>query len=287
MSQHQEAYICGEDSCQRTTTTSSSTSTTNSVNNESSSVLNVEIISDIACPFCFLGKLQLEKALEQLNIKPIGSDSSSDLKYTIYWKPFLLNPNVPAGGMSRDQFFKMKFGMNLSEDMKNDPKLLLKSMPMLNHIENSGLELGIKTMNVANMKVPISNTLNGHRLIRYVEQLYPHQTSDMQNKVADRVFRAYFEEGRDVSQVSVMNDIVKDLKLQDQISETFFLEDVHSVSAYTDEQLKAVKEEAKKTQRVTSGVPYFTFTHAGKKTSTSGAIGIQSFVKLLKAFISK
>ena len=283
-----QAYICGEDSCERVIdSTSSTTTNVSSSNNDSLNNLNIEIISDIGCPFCFLGKLQLEKALEQLDLKSITDTSSSSTRYTILWKPFLLNPGLPSEGMSREQFFKNKFGMNLSDEMKKDEKLLLKSMPMLNHIESTGVDLGIKTMNVANMKVPMCNSINGHRLLRLIEQLYPSQTSDMQNKVADKIFRAYFEEGRNVSDTSVMKEIVSEMKLEDKVPDNFFIEDVTSYIAQTDEHLKFVREEPKKTSRVTSGVPYFTFSYAGKKTSTSGAIGIQSFIKIIKAFLSK
>ena len=277
----QQGFVCSGDYCEMGPVSSSTTNENNTVSN--SKILNIEITSDIACPFCFLGKLQLEKALAEFGAKPITSPKDGSVLYTILWKPFLLNPSVPSEGEPRADFFRKKFGFTPTQEMMIDQKLMLDAMPMLGHIEKAGKEMGIKTMNVANFKVPLSNTINSHRLLRLTEQKYPVTASDKQNLVADKIFRAYFEEGKNVSDAQVMWQIVRESGLEGDVPQDFFLSDVHSSEHQNDTYLQYVKEEAKKAGRVTNGVPYFSFSvSGGPKTFSSGAIGVNGFAKVLK-----
>ena len=62
--------------------------------------INIEMVSDFACPWCFIGKRRLKKAIEQ----------QPDLDTTLIWRPFQLNPEMPSGGMDRQRYLELKFG---------------------------------------------------------------------------------------------------------------------------------------------------------------------------------
>ncbi|KAG2379519.1 hypothetical protein C9374_006636 [Naegleria lovaniensis] len=258
--------------------------------NNSQQHIHIEIISDVGCPFCFLGKTQLEKALELMGAKYFSKieniDSSTLVTYSMEWKPFLLNPSIPSEGQERAKFFKLKFGVEFSEEEKKNPALLLKAMPMLARIEQLGAELGIKTMNVANMNLPMINSLNAHRLMKLIAEKYPPRENDHQNRVSERIFRAYFEEALDVSQVPVLKQIVKDCNLEKDVPDNFFLEDPSS-DDHRDPHLIQVKDEARRASFSTNGVPYFNFTNVtkGLKSNCSGAVGVQKFLKVLQSLV--
>ncbi|KAF0974225.1 hypothetical protein FDP41_006835 [Naegleria fowleri] len=248
--------------------------------------IHIEIISDVGCPFCFLGKTQLEKALELLGAKYINTSSPiTNITYSIEWKPFLLNPSIPAEGQERARFFKVKFGVEFSEEEKKNPSLLLKAMPMLAHIEQMGQDLGITTMNVANMNLPMINSLNAHRLMKLVAERYPPREYDTQNQVSERIFRSYFEQALDVSKVEVLKQIVKDCHIEKDVTENFFLEDPLTNSG--DLYLTQVKDEARRASFSTNGVPYFNFVNVtrGVRTNGSGAMGVQKFLKILQSLV--
>lgn len=211
-----------------------------------SSAVQVRFISDIACPFCYIGFKQLVKASEETKI-PVS----------ISYHSYLLNPNVPAEGYPRRAFFKERFGIELSDD--NPMHLRLGSM---------GKDVGI---NFAFTKPDvISNTQKAQALLSKAKRdLGPED----QIKLLNLFYRAYFEDGLDVGNPDVYLKIAKEGGLV--VPPNYF---------ETEEGKKDLSgvfssdREAKSKYNV-SGVPTFVFE---EKYSTSGAQGVTNLSALLK-----
>jgi predicted DsbA family dithiol-disulfide isomerase len=137
--------------------------------------MKLEVASDVICPWCYIGKRRLEKALNLL-------DWNVDLK--ISWLPFQLNPGMPEEGMSRAEYRKAKFG-SLERSRQLDARVIAEG-------RSEGIEFAFDRIE----RTP--NTLAAHRLIA---------VSSDQTKVVDALFRAYFEEARDVGDPAVLADI--------------------------------------------------------------------------------
>ena len=137
--------------------------------------MKLEVASDVICPWCYIGKRRLEKALNLL-------DGDVDLK--ISWLPFQLNPGMPEEGMSRAEYRKAKFG-SLERSRQLDARVIAEG-------RSEGIEFAFDRIE----RTP--NTLAAHRLIA---------VSSDQTKVVDALFRAYFEEARDIGDPAVLADI--------------------------------------------------------------------------------
>ncbi|CUH53570.1 DsbA family oxidoreductase [Shimia marina] len=140
-------------------------------------MIKLDIISDPICPWCFIGKTRLEKALAQ----------EPDHPFVIEWHPFQLNPDMPADGMDRRDYLETKFGGKEN------------AVRVYGEIEKHALEEGLNIDFAAIKRTP--NTINAHRLIHWagIEQ--------KQNAVVDALFAAYFTEGRDIGDTDVLADI--------------------------------------------------------------------------------
>lgn len=140
-------------------------------------MIKLDIISDPICPWCYIGKTRLERALE----------AHPEHDFVIEWHPFQLNPEMPAGGMDRREYLETKFG---------GKEGAIKVYSQISQTaEDTGLEIdfaGIK-------RTP--NTIDAHRVIHWAG------IEGKQNAVVDRLFKAYFKEGRDISEHSVLKRI--------------------------------------------------------------------------------
>ena len=131
-------------------------------------MVKLDIISDTICPWCFIAKAYLDRALEQ----------RADHPFTIEWHPFQLNPDMPAGGMDRRTYLERKFG--------GQSRAVQAYLPVVEHAAKAGLDIdleGIKTT---------PNTLDAHRLI------YWAGIEGRQTPVVRALFKAYFQQGRDI-----------------------------------------------------------------------------------------
>lgn len=137
--------------------------------------MQVEVWSDLVCPWCYLGKRRLEAALAQ---RP-------DLPVALGWRPFELNPDMPPGGAERREYLTRKFG---------DPARLAAAHQRLVEL---GRAAGIHYRFDAIRRVP--NTRAAHALIALA--------GGRQDTVVDGLFRAYFEEARDVGDVDELVEI--------------------------------------------------------------------------------
>jgi len=139
--------------------------------------VQIDIVSDTVCPWCFIGKRKLERALA---LKP-------EVPVQVFWRPYRLDPTIPKGGVDRKAYMKAKFGDNP------------KAGAMRDVIVDEGAKLGI---DFAFDKIAISpNTLDSHRLIRWAGG------AGVQDDVVERLFKAYFVEGRDIGDAAVLTDV--------------------------------------------------------------------------------
>ena len=140
-------------------------------------MVKLDIISDPICPWCYIGKTNLDKALAQFPDHP----------FTIEWHPFQLNPDMPVGGMDRRAYLEGKFG--------GKDGAVKAYAPVVEHAEKSGAHINFDAIR----KTP--NTIDAHRLIHWagIEQ--------RQSFVVDLLFKAYFVDGRDIGDHEVLADI--------------------------------------------------------------------------------
>ena len=134
----------------------------------------IDVVSDAVCPWCFVGKRRLEAALEQT-----GEDGVS-----VRWRPYQLDPTIPAEGLDRRAYMKAKF--------RDDSRLA----EVHDRLKALGAEVGIQFDFDAIARAP--NTLGAHRLIRWAEQ------AGAQDQIVERLFSDYFEKGRDIGDVEVL-----------------------------------------------------------------------------------
>ncbi|GGB98419.1 polyketide biosynthesis protein [Marivita lacus] len=140
-------------------------------------MVKLDIMSDPICPWCYIGKTHLDRALEQ---RP-------DHPFLITWHPFQLNPDMPKGGMDRRGYLETKFG--------GKDAAVKAYAPVVENAEKAGLKINFEGIE----KTP--NTLDAHRLIHWAG-IEGHQ-----NAVVDAMFTAYFVEGRDIGDADVLADI--------------------------------------------------------------------------------
>ncbi|BBK32095.1 putative DsbA family dithiol-disulfide isomerase [Stella humosa] len=139
--------------------------------------MHIDVFSDVICPWCFIGKRRLARALA----------AESDVSVTLRWRAFMLNPDMPAEGMDRQTYMAMKFGGPAQARRVYDN--------VLRAAEAEGLELAID-------RIPRTpSTVAAHRLIRWATE-----QGDV-DPVLEGLFRAYFQEGRDIGQASELTAI--------------------------------------------------------------------------------
>jgi len=132
----------------------------------------IDVVSDVICPWCFLGKRRLDAALAAL-----------DMDVFIRWRPYMLDPSIPPEGLDRHVYMLNKFG---AEKLKtiHDPLI------------EAGRELDVPYHFDLITRTP--NTLDAHRLIRW------SHTVERQNEMVERLFMAYWSEGKDVGDRDVL-----------------------------------------------------------------------------------
>ena len=140
--------------------------------------MQIDVISDTVCPWCFIGKRRLQKAMA---LRP-------DIAFDVRWRPYQLDAAVPKGGMDRQAYMRAKFG--------DDPK---KIVEMYKLIAAEGAKDGIEFDFASIQRRP--NSLDSHRLIRWAE------AAGVQDDVVERLFIAYFENAEDIGDVRVLADI--------------------------------------------------------------------------------
>jgi predicted DsbA family dithiol-disulfide isomerase len=187
--------------------------------------LLIEVASDVICPWCYIGKRRLEKALESL---------AGEVEVRLEWLPFQLNPDMPEGGIARADYRRAKFGS------------VEKGRMLDARVAQEGAGEGIAFAFDRMQRTP--NTVAAHQLIDLA------QKQGKGNAVVDALFRAYFEEAKDIGDETVLNAIAER----------------EGVIGRADEKiLKEVKEKEERVRDLgICGVPTFIFN---KESGLSGA----------------
>jgi predicted DsbA family dithiol-disulfide isomerase len=201
--------------------------------------MRIDIISDTICPWCFIGKRRLEKALAE---RP-----QEDLQIT--WRPFQLNPDMPRDGMDRQSYLAAKFG---------GPD---RAKRQYGRIEEAGADEGIAFRFDQIRRTP--NTVNSHRLLHFAGE------RGQQDVLAEALFRAYFQDGRDIGNIETLVEIAAECGLPADETETFLRsEDRRSDIISADEQVRMMG---------VSGVPCFIIEG---KYAVSGAQSPEVFFQI-------
>jgi predicted DsbA family dithiol-disulfide isomerase len=211
--------------------------------------LLVDIVSDIVCPWCYIGKRKLESALSQLAVREPA------LEMVRRWHPFQLNPDLPPDGVPREAYLEAKFGGKI------------RAAEIYSRVRRVGEEVGISFDFDRIARQP--NTLDAHRLIAWAQQRGDTNAVDL---LVERLFRAYFIEGRLLSDREELVHIASDAGLpQDEarsmLASTVGLSDVEG----EDREARAVG---------IGGVPFFIFNG---KTAVSGAHDPQTLLEAIAA----
>ncbi|MGE0623320.1 MAG: DsbA family oxidoreductase [Pseudomonadales bacterium] len=135
--------------------------------------MNLEIYSDLICPWCFIGKRRLDLALA----------AGAGEGVNVIWRAYQLYPGLPDAGIDRDEFLRLRFG---SPDRA----------PSRTGIEAEARRVSIDMHYDRIRRVP--NTFRGHRLLHHA------RSAGVQHELADGLFRAYFERGEDVGDDAVL-----------------------------------------------------------------------------------
>jgi len=197
--------------------------------------LTIDIVSDVVCPWCYIGKRRLEAAL--------ALPGASELPAVeVRWHPFQLNPDLPGEGVSRKQYLEDKFGG--SERAAEIYTRVLAAG------RSAGLELDIDGIE----RQP--NTRLAHALIAFAQQ----SGGRAGGEVKERLLKAYFVENRFIGDIEVLVDIAREAGLDAQAARVFLQDPA---------QLEAVaRADAQARSMGISGVPFFIFN---QKLAVSGA----------------
>lgn len=142
--------------------------------------IKIDIVSDINCPWCYLGEQRLKNAMEAVEDR---------YEFEVQFKPFELNPQAPAEGEEKETYFARNYGKDALPRMEASSKQLAKM----------GKEEGI-VFDFDKSKV-VHNTFNGHRLIWLADQ------HGVQEAVANALFKANFSEGQNVNDPELLTEI--------------------------------------------------------------------------------
>jgi predicted DsbA family dithiol-disulfide isomerase len=195
------------------------------------SPLFIDVVSDVVCPWCYIGKRKLELALARLGDGPA---------VTVRWHSFELNPDMPAQSMPRASYIETKFGDATRADA------------IYARVRAVGAEIGIA---FAFERIRLQpNTLDAHRLIAWAQQRGDAQA------LVERVFRAYFIDGRSIGERDELVTLAADAGLPSDEACAMLASD-----AYRGEVEAEVREAR---DSGISGVPFFIFNG---RTAVSGA----------------
>jgi len=185
-----------------------------------SRVVEVSIISDTVCPWCYIGKRRLEKAIKSWK----ASNSGREVKVT--WHPYQLNPQASKEGVNKLEFYKEKFG----------PRADSLVQTMTDTFAQEGLQYSIEGLT--------GNTLDSHRLIAHAGEESPER----QDALVEGLFKAYFTEGKFINDRAVLLAAADSAGIKDA---RIVLED-QSVKR------GKVEQEIAQARRRINGVPHFT-----------------------------
>jgi predicted DsbA family dithiol-disulfide isomerase len=199
----------------------------------------VDIVSDTICPWCYIGKRRFERALAQSGRNDVA----------ISWRPFQLNPDMPAEGMTRDDYVRAKFGGG------DRPRQIYQA------IAESGREAGIEFQFSRIRRTP--NTVLSHRMV------YWSAKQERQDEVVAELFKAYFEQGLDIGDIDTLVECARRGGLDPFAAHRFLLGD--------EGRQEVVASDVYARRLGINGVPCFI---VNRKYAVSGAQPPSAFVEV-------
>jgi len=181
--------------------------------------MQIDVFFDPICPWCFIGKRRLQRAL----------GLRSAISATLTWRPFMLNPEMPSAGMERNAYLINKFGTES------------RVRRLLGALEATGQSEEIAFQFDRIHHTP--NTVNAHRLVHYASEF------GLAESVVERLYCAYFQEGRDIGDLDELCAIGRSVSLESS-----------SLDAYLDSSTDVswVREQNSLAHRMgVNGVPCF------------------------------
>ena len=183
--------------------------------------ITVDVVSDVVCPWCFIGQKRLDRA-----IAAVG-----DVDVHIRWRPFQLDPTIPPQGKDRHDYMLAKFG---SDERIREIHARIEPLG-----EVEGISFAFDAIKVA------PNTLDAHRLIRWAGAA----GEAVQNRLVRRLFQLNFEEGANIGDHAVLIEAAREAGMDASVAATLLP---------TDADVEAVRTEIATASRMgISGVPCF------------------------------
>jgi predicted DsbA family dithiol-disulfide isomerase len=188
--------------------------------NKSIQPIVIDVVSDVVCPWCYVGKKRLERAI-----------ADRDEPITVRWRPYQLDPTIPVGGVERSAYMKKKFGDDGRIESVHE------------RLRALGAPLGIVFAFDKIARAP--NTLDAHRLIRWAS------VTGAQDAAVNRLFALYFEQGRDIGDCALLIEVARECGMDAEVVEKLFADGAD------EDEVRA--EIAQAQQLGVTGVPFFIF----------------------------
>jgi len=183
--------------------------------------ITVDVVSDVVCPWCFIGQKRLDKAVA----------AAGDVDVHIRWRPFQLDPTIPPQGKDRREYMRAKFG---SDERIREIHARIEPLG-----EAEGISFAFDAIKVA------PNTLDAHRLIRWAGAA----GEAVQNRLVRRLFQLNFEEGVNIGDHAVLVEAAREAGMDASVVASLLP---------TDADVEAVRTEIATASRMgISGVPCF------------------------------
>jgi predicted DsbA family dithiol-disulfide isomerase len=207
---------------------------------------DLNIVSDVICPWCYIAKKQLAQAFAATKLEP---------HFNVTWRPFELNPDMPIEGVDRVTYRTQKFGS------------WERSLALDADVAAAGKRVGISFRHDLMMRTP--NSFQAHRLILLAGY------DGVQNAVVDALFQAYFIEGRDVGSAAVLIEIATQAGIDGERASKF-LESTVGADEIRQQEQSAYNAEI-------SGVPTFILNG---EVIFSGAVGVEAMAIYLRKAVT-
>jgi predicted DsbA family dithiol-disulfide isomerase len=207
--------VCGPDGCDTDNATPATLHPASGVGTR------IDIVSDAICPWCYIGKRHLERALATL--------AAEGIHFTVHWNPFQLNPDMPKEGRDRAAYRAWKFGS------------AEKAKAIDARIQGAAEAAGLHFRQDLMIRTP--NTIDAHRLIWFAGQ------QGVQDAAMESVFKAYFTQGKDIGDHAVLADCGAEAGLDRQEVAAFL------AGGLADAEMRAADQAAR--EAGVSGVPSF------------------------------
>lgn len=183
--------------------------------------ITVDVVSDVVCPWCFIGQKRLDKAIA----------AAGDVEVHVRWRPFQLDPTIPPQGKDRHDYMLAKFG---SDERIREIHARIEPLG-----DAEGISFAFDAIKVA------PNTLDAHRLIRWAGAA----GEDVQNRLVRRLFQLNFEDGVNIGDHTVLVEAAREAGMDAAVVETLLPSDA---------DVEAVRTEIATASRMgITGVPCF------------------------------